>query len=182
MQCFCVSRNTRFSRSAQKHRKLRCKSACRACFTWFYLLRNCSGGPRTHAEGASGRPQEPLWASFLRRAFAKLFFGARGQQKKRDFDTPRTSKIVLSPRRRASFRKITHFRMEALLARLGNPLGPNFGPHFGPWGPPRGPPGAILKICVGARRVKKELKRGLKRSALLGPAADPKRDQKGTSF
>ena len=162
-------RRSCFLRCARKHRKLRGKMACHACFQWFCLLLGFSGGS-LGGSGATkkmplGAPSHVFWCSFGSRPARSSFWDAPGT-KNADLDLPRGSEFVLSPRRRANFQKMTSFLLESFLARLGSPWGTHFGPFLG------------LEGRLGGHLGIKFAERGSKKAPTGKPRENTKRHEK----
>jgi hypothetical protein len=86
-------------------------------------------------------PPAATFGAVCAQSLREAALGARRAQKTLDSHPSRSSKFVLSRRRRASFLKIVCFPMGSFPARLESPRGPYLGHLFWPQGPPQEPPG-----------------------------------------
>ena len=102
-------------------------------FWLFFLLVCCSGASKMSAEATQNMLRGSLVSSFCRyfaRSLREAAFWTRRPQNTLDLNTPRGSKFVLSPARRASFVKIMFFPLDSFPARLESPRSTHFGPLF----------------------------------------------------
>ena len=106
-------------------------------FCVFFLLVCYLGESNMNAEATQNVLRGSLASSFCRyfaRSLREAAFWTRRPQNTPDLNTPRGSKFVLSPARRASFLKITFFPLDSFPARLESPRSVHFGPLFWPEG------------------------------------------------
>ena len=115
----------------------RWKNDCKGGSGWLFLLRCYFGGSQMSAEATQNVLRGSPASYFCRvfpRSLREAAFCTRRKQKTLDINPPRGSKITLSPRRRASFQKITFFPLDSFPARPESPRGSHFGPLFWPQG------------------------------------------------